>query len=91
MRGCGGTDFRPVFRRIDDLLESGDIEHLKGLIYFTDGYGTFPTNAPTYETVFVFMTDGTYAPAVPAWAYKLALTDDDLMLKRSERELQHFR
>ena len=76
--GLGGTDFRPVFSRIDRLIEKGEFENLRGVIYFTDGYGTFPSSVPDYETVFVFLDDGFGAPTVPAWAYKLVLDGSDI-------------
>ena len=31
---------------------------MKGLIYFTDGFGTFPAREPDYDTCFVFVDDG---------------------------------
>ena len=40
--GNGGTDFRPVFEMVDDLIRNKEFSNLKGLIYFTDGYGLFP-------------------------------------------------
>lgn len=39
LKGFGGTDFRPVFDYVDSLK---DFNNLKGLIYFTDGWGLFP-------------------------------------------------
>lgn len=41
LRGFGGTDFRPVFRYVDTLIENKEFTDLKGLIYFTDGWGYF--------------------------------------------------
>ena len=41
LRGSGGTDFRPVFQYVDKLIAERAFQNLKGLIYFTDGYGTF--------------------------------------------------
>ena len=77
--GLGGTDFRPVFQRVDKLIEQGEFENLRGLIYFTDGFGTFPATPPNYETVFVFVDDGFGSPTVPAWAYKLVLDSADIL------------
>lgn len=81
VRGFGGTDFRPVFARVDTYIELGEIEHLKGLIYFTDGHGSFPERPPAYETVFVFVGDGAYTPKVPPWAYKLVLSANELLFE----------
>ena len=39
LSGFGGTDFRPVFNYVDKQIASGELKHLNGLIYFTDGWG----------------------------------------------------
>lgn len=39
--GDGGTDFRPAFAYVEELMEKREFENLKGLVYFTDGYGIF--------------------------------------------------
>jgi len=48
IRGGGGTDFRPVFEYIDR-----HIDHPTLLIYFTDGLGTFPSDEPNYDLLWV--------------------------------------
>ena len=48
--GFGGTDFRPVFEYVDGLIRRHEFQDLKGLIYFTDGQGTFPERMPDYQT-----------------------------------------
>ena len=35
--GDGGTDFRPAFAYVEELMEKREFENLKGLVYFTDG------------------------------------------------------
>ena len=42
IHGFGGTDFRPVFGYVNKLIAKKAFRRLRGLIYFTDGYGTFP-------------------------------------------------
>lgn len=42
--GGYGTDFRPVFSYVEKLRNSGELKNLKGLMYFTDGYGEYPKN-----------------------------------------------
>ena len=70
--GGYGTDFRPVFKRVDELIEKGTLKNLKGLMYFTDGFGDFPTRATSYETSFVFYKDAPFNEKdVPVWAIKL--------------------
>lgn len=78
IKGLRGTDFRPVFQMVDELIESHEFLNLKGLIYFTDGYGAFPEKMPSYETAFVFVEDNYGNPAVPSWAMKLILQKDEL-------------
>lgn len=76
VRGFGGTDFRPAFDYVDMLVKRGEFERLRGLIYFTDGFGTFPEKAPAYDAAFVFMDDeAREIPPVPPWACKLVLDE----------------
>ena len=80
LEGFGATDFRPVFSYVDKAIESGEFENLKGLIYFTDGYGVFPEHKPphSYDTAFVFLEDHYEQPPIPPWAIKLVLPVEDL-------------
>lgn len=78
IRGFGGTDFRPVFARVETLLAKREFTDLRGLIYFTDGKGTFPQKKPPYDVAFVFVDDGYSDPYVPSWAYKVVLDMNEL-------------
>lgn len=84
LQGFGGTDFRPVFAYVDDLIRQGAFSNLKGLIYFTDGYGTFPERKPDFEAAFVFVDDGLAddfelePPPMPVWAIKLVLRPEEI-------------
>ena len=72
VEGGYGTDFRPVFEKVEELRRGSYFENLKGLIYFTDGYGTFPEKPTDYDTAFVFIEDSDYEDdKVPDWALKL--------------------
>ena len=75
--GDGGTDFRPAFEWVDKLLEQHEFHNLKGMIYFTDGFGIYPKKMPPYKTEFVFMQDNYRDVDVPVWAMKLILDEDD--------------
>ena len=80
LHGFGGTDFRPVFTYVDQLIEKKEFENLKGLIYFTDGQGIYPSRKPDYDTAFIFLDeDYVEVPDVPPWAIKLVLSTDDVM------------
>ena len=71
--GRGGTDFRPAFKYVDELIEKGDFRKLRGLIYFTDGLGEYPKKCPSYDTAFVFIKEDFTDVKVPAWAIKLEI------------------
>ena len=76
IRGFGGTDFRPVFDYVETLRERGELTEMKGLIYFTDGLGSFPEKPPNYDTAFVFMEEeGRDLPPVPPWAMKVVIDE----------------
>lgn len=78
LHGFGGTDFRPVFRYVDECILEKEFTDLRGLIYFTDGKGTFPITPPAYQTAFIFLDDGFSDPQVPVWATKLILSPEEL-------------
>lgn len=79
VRGRGGTDFRPVFGYVEDLRAQGDLTDLKGLLYFTDGLGTYPEAAPDFDAAFVFVDNGqATAPSVPPWAMKVVLDEEGI-------------
>ena len=78
LTGFGSTDFRPVFAYVEKLREEGELARLKGMIYFTDGYGDFPEKKPDYDAAFVFVEDGYNNPDVPPWAIKLVLQKDEI-------------
>ncbi|MCD7814211.1 MAG: VWA-like domain-containing protein [Lachnospiraceae bacterium] len=78
IRGFGGTDFRPPFARVQELARQGCFTKLRGLIYFTDGYGIFPVKKPPYDTAFVFLKEDYCDVDVPSWAIKLILDREEL-------------
>ena len=70
--GGYGTDFRPVFSYVDDLRKKGELKHLRGLMYFTDGFGDYPEKPTDYDTAFVYPSDKeTGADKMPNWAIQL--------------------
>ncbi len=78
--GGGGTDFRPAFLYVNELREHGELSHLRGLLYFTDGKGIYPKKRPEYETAFLFLEDYEEA-AVPPWAMRLRLEPEEFTVK----------
>ena len=68
LTGFGSTDFRPVFAYVETLQERQEFDQLKGLLYFTDGYGIYPEHMPEYDVAFVFLHEDDNAPKVPPWA-----------------------
>ena len=59
-------------------IQEKEFSNLKGLIYFTDGFGEFPAKKPDYDTAFVFVDDEYNNPDVPPWAIKLILQKDEI-------------
>lgn len=74
--GGGGTDFRPAFVYVNRLIEQHIFQNLGGLLYFTDGEGTYPEKRPSYQTAFLFLGDyDTFK--VPPWAMRLQLEPEE--------------
>lgn len=78
VKGFGGTDFRPVFTYVDRLVQEKEFNNLRGLIYLTDGEGTFPQRKPEYNTAFIFIDDDYKEHGVPPWAIKLILESAEI-------------
>ncbi len=78
LNGFGATDFRPVFQYVEQLQERGEFENLKGLIYFTDGYGIYPERMPDYRVIFAFLDEDENRGPVPPWSMKVILESDVL-------------
>lgn len=74
VKGLGKTDFRPAFSYVEGLQQKGELKKLKGMLYFTDGYGTFPSGKPPFDTVFVFLDEYYNDRDVPVWAMKLHIS-----------------
>lgn len=84
--GFGGTDFRPVFDYVAQLLEQKKLKKVNGLLYFTDGAGVYPETEPPYKTAFIFNRDDYSSPKVPEWAIRAVLTSDNIrILKKNTK------
>ena len=78
--GFGGTDFRPgLCNDVNELRAKREVDRLRGLIYFTDGKGIYPVQAPVYDAAFVFIEHLYSDESVPAWAMKVVLEEEQLM------------
>lgn len=76
--GGFGTDFRPAFEYVEKLRTEGHLKNLRGLLYFTDGAGIYPSRPTKYETVFVFRSDENFFEKhVPDWCVKVYLGEGD--------------
>ena len=78
LEGGGNTDFRPVFDHVDRLIEEGHLRGLRGLLFFTDGYGTYPTRRPDYNTAFIFCEEVPKDHPVPPWAMRISVRPSDI-------------
>ena len=67
-----------MFSYVDQLIANKEFVNLNGLIYFTDGWGSFPQKKPDYEVAFVFVNDRYEIPEVPPWVVKLVLEKEDI-------------
>lgn len=81
LKGFGGTDFRPVFELMDQMVDDGTVPKWEALIYFTDGQGSFPDQAPPWDCAFVFVDE---PGDCPAWATRAMTYSDELTIE-SER------
>ena len=89
LKGFGGTDFRPAFEYVNGLRARREVTNLRGLIYFTDGKGIYPVQAPPYEAAFVFVENQFSDEAVPPWAMKVVLEEEQIMELRRQRKQQN--
>ena len=86
--GGGGTDFRPAFAYVNELIEQGILKNLGGLLYFTDGKGVYPRKRPDYKTAFLFLKDYDES-AVPPWAMRLRVEQEDILAEETRRKHEH--
>jgi predicted metal-dependent peptidase len=81
--GGGGTDFRPVFKWMEDNKLAG-----AQLVYFTDLYGEFPTKESTkvHKVTWVVppSSRGTY-DCKPPFGYVIRIPDDEAQRMRKKR------
>ena len=89
LQGGGGTDFRPAFEYVEDLILEKQFHDLRGLLYFTDGRGIYPKKKPPFETAFIFCEESCESSEVPPWAIRLVIPREDL--EPEERELANAR
>lgn len=84
--GGFGTDFRPAFEYVEKLRTEGHLKNLRGLLYFTDGAGIYPSRPTKYETVFVFKSDENFFEKhVPDWCVKVYLGEGDRIEYQGKR------
>jgi predicted metal-dependent peptidase len=63
----GGTDFIPVFERIEELIEKGGDNGNTALFYYTDGCGRFPDRKPSFDTYFLMEEQDLECFEGPPW------------------------
>ena len=71
LSGGSATDFRPVFEHVDKLIKEGSFSNLRGLLYFTDGMGIYPTKRPDYEVAFILLEEPPLSVKMPPWAIRI--------------------
>ena len=81
IKGGFGTDFRPVFAWVEEKRQTGEIEDMEALMYFTDGMGIYPEKATDYDTAFVFFNDEELDDTrVPDWAVRLYIDGEKIRM-----------
>lgn len=60
MKGGGGTDFRPAFEALAAQRERPDV-----VVFATDGFGTFPEEAPPFKVVWLLTGNHLEVERVP--------------------------
>ena len=67
-------------RRVSSALnkQKKEFENLKGLIYFTDGYGIYPERMPDYDVIFAFLNEDPNRGQVPNWALEVVIDEETL-------------
>ena len=83
--GFGGTDFRPVFEYIEKERAAADGKRFRGLLYLSDGCGSFPRQKPDYPVVFLFPEEegcgwGFGSGSVPAWVTRAYITEEQRLV-----------
>ncbi|MCH5194855.1 MAG: hypothetical protein J1F11_12910 [Oscillospiraceae bacterium] len=79
--GWGGTDFHCVFDYADQFSRNNSGKKLKGLFFFSDGYGAFPDAKKSYRTTFFIPVDRTHGflddlSFIPNWVECVRYDDD---------------
>ncbi len=90
LKGQGGTDFRPAFDYVAELIRRKEFLNLRGLLYFTDGKGIYPKKKPPYDTAFIFCEESYEDRNVPPWAIKLVLPREDLEVEKEDLKESQF-
>lgn len=67
LHGGGGTDFRPLFKTVEEEYYVKNKETMAAMILLTDTYGTFPEKRPPFRTIVVTLEDPEHAD-IPEWA-----------------------
>lgn len=71
--GGSSTDFRPVFAHVDSLVKQGAFTSLRGILYFTDGMGIYPSARPAYDAAFILLEEPPLAVKMPPWCIRVVL------------------
>ena len=62
---------------MNQLCAEKKFSNLRGLLYFTDGMGTYPAKRPAYDTAFLFLGERFDDANVPPWAMKVVLDEEE--------------
>lgn len=63
---------------VDQMLENHEFEELKGLLYFTDGYGIYRENAGIQDGICIYAGRLRDVDVIWAWALKLIIEESEM-------------
>ena len=74
------TGLRSIKAKPEEKISNGVFGDFGGLIYFTDGFGTYPEFTPDYKTAFIICrSELDLSPSMPPWALSIALSEESIM------------
>ena len=76
--GQGGTDFRPAFEYVEQLVREKEFHDLRGLIFLQMGMASIQIECRHLKQHLFFMQEDYTDVDVPVWAIKLILSEDEL-------------
>ena len=82
-----GISSLELLKETGRLIKEGGFSNLRGLLYFTDGMGIYPTKRPDYEVAFILLEEPPLSVKMPPWAIRIM---PELPWKKQHDSLDEF-